>query len=168
MAARRFSFDFQAKRVIKGHVLQYKGDDYISYLELCTPEIKLFYELLKSCASDSFIVPEYMTFLSDVTHRRNLDKCTLLGTNVDGILASGVMTVSETEKAAILGAVATRSDCRRRGLSRKLVRTLASRITGQGRTAYVFSASDANTRFYENSGFEIVAGFTELIFEERI
>ena len=104
-----------------------------------------------------------MSFLSDVTHRRNRGKSTILGTNADGTIASAVMTVSETEEAAILGAVATHPDYRRRGLSRELVRTLASRIKEQGREVYVFSASDANTRFYQNSGFEIVAGFREYI-----
>ena len=69
----------------------------------------------------------------------------------------------KTESAAILGAVATHPDFRRRGLSRELVKTLASQITSQGRAAYVFSASVANTRFYQNSGFEICADFTELI-----
>lgn len=163
MAACGFSFDIHADRVIKGQVLRYIGELYHSELELYSPEIKPFYALLQSCASDIFLVPEYMTFLSDVTHRRNLGKCTLLGTDIDGILASGVMTVSETDSAAILGAVATHPDYRRRGLSRELVRTLASRINAQGREAYVFSASEANTRFYQNSGFTICAEFAELL-----
>ena len=118
--------------------------------------------MLQSCASDIFIVPEYMSFLSDVTHRLNLGKCTILAVDIDGRLASSVMTVSETEKAAIIGAVATHPDFRRRGLSRELVRTLASRIRAQGREAFVFSASEANTRFYVNSGFETAAGFREI------
>ena len=103
-----------------------------------------------------------MSFLSDVTHRRHLGKCTVLGTDVGGALASSVMTVSETASAAIIGAVATHPAYRRRGLSRALVRTLASQITSQGRAAYVFSASESNTRFYENSGFGIAAGFREI------
>ena len=163
MAARGFFLDLQAERVIEGQVLQYQGEPYISELELYSPAVKPLYALLQSCESEIFRVPEYMSFLSDVTHRRNRNKCTVLGTDVDGILASAVMTVSETEHAAILGAVATHPDYRRRGLSRELVRTLASQITQQGRAAYVFSASEANTRFYENSGFEIVAGFTEYL-----
>ena len=163
MSARGFSLDIKADRVIEGQVLRYVGERYNSELELYSPEIKLFYELLQSCASDIFIVPDYMTFLSDVTHRRNLGKCTILVTDVDGTPASGVMTVSETSSAVILGAVATHLDFRRRGLSRELVRTLASQINAQGREAYVFSASEANTRFYQNSGFEICAEFTELL-----
>ena len=159
---RRFSFDLPHQKVIEGEVLRYTEDCYISELELYSPEVKPLYALLQSCESEIFRVPEYMSFLSDVTHRRNGGKCTTLGVDMDGVLASAVMTVSETEHADILGAVATHPDHRRKGLSRELVRTLASRITGQGRVAYVFSASEANTRFYQNSGFKIVAGFREL------
>lgn len=163
MTARGYSLALSSQRVIEGAVLRYTGEPYYSELEIYYPEVKPLYALLQSCASDIFIVPEYMSFLSDVTHRRNLGKCTVLGTDAGGILASAVMTVSETENAAILGAVATHPDYRRRGLSRELVRTLASRISEQGRAVYVFSASDANTRFYQNSGFEIVTEFQEFI-----
>ena len=162
MTDHAYDLDIHAKNDISGDVLVYKGDDYNSVLELYQPEIKDLYGLLQSCASDIFIVPEYMSFLSDVTHRLNLGKCTIIATDIDGRLASSVMTVSETEKAAIIGAVATHPDFRRRGLSRELVRTLASRIRAQGREAYVFSASDSNTRFYKGSGFEVCAGFKEL------
>ena len=161
MTDSRFHLDLKAKQVISGQVLRYHGERYNSNIEIYSLEIQPLYTLLKSCESESFRVPEYMNFLSDVTHRRNLGKCTILGTDADGILASAVMTVSETERAAILGAVATHPDCRCRGLSGELVKTLSSRITEQGRTVYVFSASDANTRFYQNCGFEIVAGFNE-------
>ncbi|MBQ6412135.1 MAG: GNAT family N-acetyltransferase [Ruminococcus sp.] len=161
MTDSRYTLELMSEQVISGQVLRYAGEYYNSESELYTPEIKPLYALLQSCESDIFRVPEYMSFLSDVTHRRNLGKCAIMATNVGGAIASAVMTVSETESAAILGAVATHPDFRRRGLSRELVRTLASRITSQGRAAYVFSASVANTRFYQNSGFEICAEFTE-------
>lgn len=161
MSDARFPLRSDFDPIISGQVLRCIGGYYNSELELYAPEIKPLYMLLKSCESEHFRVPPYMNFLSDVTHRRNLGKCALLGVDVDGVLASAVMTVSETENAAILGAVATLSDQRRRGYSRELVRTLASRITRQGREVYVFSATEANTRFYQHSGFEIVAGFTE-------
>ncbi len=161
MAAGGFSVDLRSDRVISGQVLRYTDEYYNSELELYSPEVKPLYALLQSCESEIFRVPEYMSFLSDVTHRRNLGKCTVLGTDVDGVLASAVMTVSQTDHAAILGAVATHPDYRKRGLSRELVRTLASQMTAQGREVYVFSASDVNTRFYQRSGFEICAEFTE-------
>lgn len=161
-AARRFSLGIDARHAVSGQVLRYTGEHYISDIEIYEPDFRSVYELLLSCAGESFIVPDRMMFLSDVTHRRNLGKCAVLGAAVGGVLASSVMTVSETEYAAIIGAVATHPDYRRIGLSRELVRTLASRINEQGREAYVFSASGENTRFYQNSGFEIVTDFCEI------
>ena len=157
-----YSLDLPAKYVISGQVLRYSDSDYNSESEICEPDPKTVYELLLTCQSEIFRVPPYLSFLSDVTHRRNLGKCMVIGAKVDDTLASSVMTVSETEYAAIIGAVATHPDYRRRGLSRELVRTLASHIKGQGRETYVFSASEQNTRFYQNSGFEIAAEFREL------
>lgn len=161
----KFTLDIHAKYAISGQVLEYQGEAYHSELELYRPDCQRLYRLLQSCTSDIFIVPDYMMFLSDVTHRSNLGKCTVIGVDVNGALASSVMTVSETAHAAILGAVATHPDYRNRGLSGALVRTLASQITGEGRRAFVFSASEVNTRFYERLGFRITAGFQELFLE---
>ncbi len=157
----RFSLDFGNGQAIRGQVLAYRGAYYISELEIYQPDFKALYRLLESCASDIFRVPPYLSFLSDVTHRMNLRKCTVLATGEGDIPASSVMTVSETTAAVIIGAVATHPAHRRRGLSRELVRTLASRIREEGREVYVFSASGENTRFYLNSGFEVVADFCE-------
>ncbi|MBQ7218303.1 MAG: GNAT family N-acetyltransferase [Ruminococcus sp.] len=158
-----FSLDFPDDfKVIGGQVLQYSGDDYISEKEICEPDFKALYTLLESCASPIFIVPPYLQFLSDLTHRNNREKLHLIATEADGVLSSSVMTVSETAHAAILGAVATHPAYRRRGLSRQLVRTLATRLRREGRAVYVLSASEANTRFYQNSGFTVIADFKEI------
>ena len=157
-----YRIDIHAKAVISGQVLRYQGELHDSELEIYQPDFKELYRLLQSCESEIFRVPEELLFLSDVTHRANMGKCRVIAARVGEALASSVMTVSETEDAVILGAVATHPDYRRRGLSRELVRTLASQITAEGRAVYVFSASDANTRFYENSGFEVVSGFREV------
>ena len=154
-----------AAHSIDGQILEYTGDDHISDKEIYTPEYKEVYGLLKSCESDIFRVPEYMSFLSDLTRRANSGRLSLIGLDADGGLASSVMTVSQADRSAILGAVATRPDCRGRGLSRSLVRTLATRLRREGKRVYVLSASDANTRFYINSGFTIVAGFRELFYK---
>ncbi len=158
-----YPLDFPAETpVIGGQVLEYTGDDYISESEIYRPDFESLYPLLKACESPVFIVPDYMLLLSDITHRTNRGKCTICGTRVDGRLASSVMTVSESKNAVIIGAVATHPDYRRRGLSRELVRTLATKIRREGRRVYVLSATGANTKFYINSGFTVVAGFKEI------
>lgn len=151
-------------RSIGGQVLAYEGKDYNSGIELYQPDVKEVYALLQTCESPIFRVPEYLFFLSDVMHRAHRDKLHMAGVRADGTLASSAMTVSETGSAVILGAVATHPDYRRRGLSRAVVRALASQLCAGGRRVYVLSASEANTRFYIGSGFTVAAEFKEILF----
>ena len=106
---------------VGGKILEYIAEDYISDIEIYEPNFKALYTLLKACESPIFIVPDYLLFLSDVTHRKNRGKLHLSATAVNGDLASSVMTVSETARAVILGAIATHPDHRRRGLSRRSI-----------------------------------------------
>lgn len=147
---------------VSGQILAYTAADYISDIEIYEPDFKALYGLLKACESPIFIVPDHLHFLSDLTHRKNRGKLHLAATGIDGDLASSVMTVSETDHAVILGAVATHPDYRRRGLSRELVRTLATQMRREGRRVFVLSASGQNTVFYQNSGFTIIADFKEI------
>lgn len=156
----------EAIHTIAGTVLEYVDDEYNSDTELYEPDFKRLYQLLETCRSDIFRVPDYLLFLSDLTHRRNRGLLTLSALERDGVLAASVMTVSECERAAVLGAVATHPDYRRQGLARALVRGMASRIRLGGRRVYVYSASESNTRFYRNSGFEPTASFKEIFFYE--
>ena len=147
---------------VGGKILEYIAEDYISDIEIYEPNFKALYTLLKACESPIFIVPDYLLFLSDVTHRKNRGKLHLSATAVNGDLASSVMTVSETARAVILGAVATHPDHRRRGLSRELVRSIATQLRGEGKRVFVLSASEQNTAFYQHSGFTIIADFKEI------
>ncbi len=157
-----FAPDFPADLpTVSGQVLEFTGDDDNSVTELYEPDFKELYALLKACESPAFSVPEYLMFLSEMTHRRNRGKLHTAGNFADGMLVSSALTVSETSTAAILGAVATHPDFRRRGYSRKLVRVLATRLRGEGRRVFVLSASDSHTLFYQKSGFKIVADFKE-------
>ena len=149
---------------ISGQILSYIAEDYNSDLELYDPEPKELYALLQSCESDTFRVPEYLFFLSDLRRREHRGNWHRLGTQGEGVLASAVMTVSETADAVILGAVATHPDYRRRGLSRELVRTIASRMRQGDRRVYILSAPETNTHFYIHSGFTVIADFKEIFF----
>lgn len=158
-----YPLDFpQDLPTVGGKILENIAEDYISDIEIYEPDFKSLYALLKACESPIFIVPDYLLFLSDVTHRKNRGKLHLSAAAVNGDLASSVMTVSETARAAILGAVATHPYYRRRGLSRELVRSIATQLRGEGRRVFVLSASEQNTAFYQHSGFTIIADFKEI------
>lgn len=152
----------RAGAAISGNVLEYMGEDYISDVEICEADFRELYDLLRTCESDIFRVPEYLSFLSDLTHRRGMGSLTTAVVRIGGAAVSSAITVSETPDAAILGAVATRPEYRGRGLAGSLARDLATRLRARGRRVFVFSASPANTKFYQDLGFVTVAGFKEI------
>lgn len=156
-----FALGFNSVSEIKGDVLAYKTRSKNLSKSITEPDIPSIYEVLKSCESEEFIVPDYLPFLSDMTHRKNKGKCTAAGIEKDGVLASCAMAVSETENAVIIGAVATRPAYRCQGLSRQVVISLSEKYAEQNKTVYVFSANKKNTRFYEHSGFEKISKFIE-------
>lgn len=156
-----FLSEINSSREIKGDVLVYKSKAENSSKEIYKPDPASVYDVLKSCESEDFLVPPYLPYLSDVTHRQNQGKCTLMGIEQNGVLASCAMTVSEAKRAVIIGAVATRPEYRQRGLSRQIVISLSEKYAKQNKAVFVFSANEKNTRFYENSGFEKLYQFTE-------
>lgn len=150
------------RHAISGQVLVYEGEDVMIQGAVTDPDFRQLYELISSCGSDTFIVPPYLMFVSDLTRRRNSGKLSAAAFEEGGRLISCALTVSQTDSAAILGAVATHPDCRRRGLSRRLVRGLATCLRAQRKRVYVLSAVPANTQFYQRSGFGVTADFQEL------
>ena len=85
----------EAVHTIGGAVLEYVDGEYNSDKELNDPDFKDLYALLKTCESDIFRVPDYLMFLSDLTHRRNRGWLNIAASEKDGVLAASVMTVSE-------------------------------------------------------------------------
>ncbi len=162
----RFLSNVNSIKELSGDVLQYHTTDEAPLISVEEPPIKEIYEVLQSCASESFSVPDYLSFLSDVTYRKNRGKCALCGVREDGALASCAVTVAESEDAVILGAVATRPEYRKRGYSRAVVKTMGERFS-QERKVYVFSLSEKNTRFYEKSGFVRKYRFIEAFLQQR-
>ena len=156
-----FPLEFNSGEEIKGDVLQYNKRGESPSESVTEPDIKAVYEVLKSCEAEDYAVPDYLPFLSDMTHRKNMGKCALSGIEKDGVLVSCAMTVSETKNAVVIGAVGTRPQYRRQGLSRQVVIALSEKYAARNRCVFVFSSNEYNTRFYENAGFEKVYRFIE-------
>lgn len=117
-----------------------------------TPEIKEYHNLLLSCKSDDFFVPEYLNFLSDVSRRMQKGICDICGVYCDDKLVSCAMTVSYTDFSVILGAVATDAQYRKRGFAGFVVSSLAEKYKYLD-SVYIYTTIDRNTRFYESLGF---------------
>ena len=143
---------------IKGEIKDYS---------LITPELKEYHELLLTCKSSDFSVPEYMHFLSDVSRRQMRGLCTIYGIKVDNILASCAMTVSYTDSSVILGAVATHPCHRKHGYAGAIVRTLANEFLNN-RDVYIYTTIEKNTHFYEKLGFRVKGKWIKLIMGDNI
>lgn len=139
-----------------GDVLLYKGNDYIiKPYDIITPDIKAYHKLLLTCESDDFFVPEYMTFLADVSRRQQRQLCDIYGILSDGTLASCAMTVSYTDFSTILGAVATHPEHRKHGYAGCIVKSLAENCKNRG-SVYIYTTIERNSRFYESLGFVVL------------
>lgn len=121
--------------------------------ELITPDIREAYELIVSCADDSFKPPAFDDFYVDVNHKLRHNAIRLVGVQEDGVLVSIAMTVAESDNGAVLGAVACLPDFRRKGYGSQVVRSLTARLLAQNKRVYLHRAQDANVSFYEKLGF---------------
>lgn len=138
-----------------GDVLIYcKNDIKTSCYDTVTPQPKAYHNLLLTCKSDDFFVPDYMDFLSDVVRRSNRDLCCVSGIEINDELVSCAMTVSMTKYSVILGAVATHPDHRKNGYAGCIVKRLADMFCDSKRV-YIYTTIEKNTRFYEGIGFRV-------------
>ena len=144
-----------ADKFFKGDVLTYYYDpNFKAQYPISTPDLKEYHNLLLTCESEDFFVPEYLQFLSDIRMRLNKNLCELFGVVVDDTLVSCAMTVSQTENSVILGAVATHPMHRKHGYGGCVVKSLAQ-IFCDYDNVYIYTTIEKNTRFYESLGFKV-------------
>ncbi len=149
------NIDSSANEFSTGDILMYEGNDKeVVSFDIVTPELKEYHELLLSCKSKDFAVPEYMNFLSDVSRRQQRDMCCVYGIKIAGELASCAMTVSYTDFSIILGAVATHPQHRKHGYAGCIVKRLAEKFRAHS-SVYIYTTIERNTRFYESLGFVV-------------
>lgn len=162
----KLRIDFEDnKRVILGDVLKFKKSDaHYKEIDLYKPDIEHYYKVLQKCASEDFLVPEYMYFLSDVTYRQNRSRVAMFGMKNENELASVCMTVSETENSVIMGAVATVPEFQHMGYCSKLLNAASSLFLLNGKDVYILSSKIENTKLYKKIGFKQIEYFIEYFF----
>lgn len=160
------SIDYSAEAV--GDVLKIeKINGEIKGHPIITPELKEYHELLLTCESSDFSVPEYMQFLSDVSRRQMRDMCTIYGIKKNDTLVSSAMTVSYTDVSVILGAVATHPEHRKHGYAGEIVRSLADKFLLE-KDVYIYTTIEKNTRFYESLGFYVTGKWIKLLMGDNV
>ena len=110
------------------------------------------YKLLDKNRSEKFNVPDYEDFILDMSHkiRHNTAICTAIKIGENVVSAS--ITVAQSENTALIGAVVTDIDFRRRGFGALCVNSLIE-ILGN-RKIFIMRDENENEPFYKSLGFE--------------
>lgn len=114
---------------------------------------KAAYELLSAVFADD--VPPFDVWYADVSHRTRHAGCLFGGTMTDGRCVCTAMTTAYTQGGALIGAVATHPDYRRRGLAAAAVSGLAAVLQKQDKRVFICPKHAAARRVYENIGFTV-------------
>lgn len=117
-------------------------------------DLKEIYAIIK--AENLTGVGELLPWLSDTTFRVNRNTAQPLLAEVDGENAGCAMVLFRTDKAALLGAVATVPNFRGRGIARALVTRLANEELKSGRRTELLCKNDSIVDFYKSIGFKAV------------
>lgn len=127
---------------------------------------KKCYSLICNNIPDSFVDSDeaYLHFLSDFVYRKNRGLARIKGLAENERVISCALTGSETEKSAIISGVACDADCRRKGLGKRTVLSLAAELKNEGKTVYVIALNESAQGFYEHIGFSF---YEKISFIER-
>lgn len=162
----RFELDLYDGVSISGYVLERKQvidtkDENIVFIE---PDIKSVYNLLIKCTDDNFNPPEFEDFYVDVNHKLRHGAIRIAAISAGDNLAAVAMTVAESSKASVLGAVACDPIYRKHGYGSAVVAYLTNMLIGEGKTVYLHRAANANAKFYANLGFREIGKWKEYHF----
>lgn len=140
---------------LSGYVVRFTGEtEKPKPIELKNDyELKEIYGIIK--AENLVGVGDYLPWLSDTSHRINGGVTKALVAGVDGEAAGCAMKLFETDKAVLLGAVATKPEYRGKGIAGSLVKTLAFESLADGKRAELLCKKDSIVDFYKSIGFKI-------------
>ena len=119
-----------------------------------SPNLHQVYSVLQACSSKAFQVPEFEPFYLDMSHRIRHGGATAVGYEKEEKIIACAMTVAETERAAIIGAVAVLPEYQRQGIGTSVVQSLLYRcMVKYQKHIYVYCNSKENALFYRTIGF---------------
>ncbi len=136
-------------------------DDTLNIIE---PDIKSAYELILECAGESFVPPKFDDFYVDINHKLRHRAMRMYGIAEDKKLVAVAMTVAESDKGAVLGAVACSPDYRSHGYGSSVVKYISNKLIEEHKSVFLHRAKNANVSFYNNLGFNESGKWREYIF----
>ncbi len=151
---RKVAKEFTADEALWGYVVRFENKTENRPVSLKKDyELKEIYNIIK--AANLTGVGDYLPWLSDTTFRINRKTAEPLLADVDGNAAGCAMVLFRTDKAALLGAVATYPEYRGRGIAGALVTYLANNELAQGRRTELLCKNDSIVDFYKSIGFTV-------------
>lgn len=145
---------FTADETLWGYVVEFKEKTEIKDISLKQNfELREIYNIIK--AENLTGVGDYLPWLSDTTFRVNRGTAKPLLCQLDGNNAGCAMVLFRTDKASLLGAVATVPEYRGRRVARALVTRLANEELERGNRAELLCKSDSIVEFYKSIGFTV-------------
>ena len=117
-------------------------------------ELKEIYDIIKP--ENLTGVGDLLPWLSDTTYRVNRSAAEGRIAVLDGETAGCAMVLFRTDRAALLGAVATKPQFRGRGVARSLVLGFAEEELRQGRRVELLCKNGSIVEFYKSIGFDVI------------
>ncbi len=151
---RRVAKEFTDDETLWGYVVRFENKTENRPVSLKNNyELKEIYNIIK--AANLTGVGEYLPWLSDTTFRINRNTAQPLVAEIDGKATGCAMVLFRTDKAALLGAVATSPEFRGRGIAGALVTRLANKELAEGKRTELLCKNDSIVDFYKSIGFTV-------------
>ncbi len=116
------------------------------------PSLRTLYPLLTSAFDN---MPPFDRWYVDVSHRMRHGCCHIAAVQQEDKTVSSAMTVAEWESGAVIGAVATHGDYRRRGYAACCVTALTAQMQSEGKHVFICPKNETARHLYETLGFDI-------------
>ncbi|HOO26486.1 MAG TPA: GNAT family N-acetyltransferase [Clostridiales bacterium] len=145
-----------------GHILEFvscpEPQDDKNVVKVSPFEADDIYKILKNV--DFVNLPKREIWLADTVHRMNKNTARACAYMYEGEKAATAMVLFDTGKAVLIGAVATLPEYRGRGFAALLVKKIACKEKGDGKTVYLLCVAGGIVGFYEKLGFKSIDDWT--------
>lgn len=159
----KYKLDFFGKNPKSGVIMRKTepSEEKSGDFSIVQPDIREAYYLIVRAADKNFKPPSFEDFYVDMNHKLRHKTMRMYGVRRGRRLVSVAMTVAESNKGAVLGAVACDPAYRKSGYGSAVVSYISNRIIDDGKTVYIHRAKNANEKFYDKLGFTECGSWSE-------
>ncbi len=139
---------------VHGDILKFKGSTKPDSAVKFDIEPSALYRLAYCENSNEINKAEYLPWLSDFTFRQRRNMLNSVGIYDSETLVSCALTSAETEKSAVISAVATDKSHRRQGLAARCILALSYKLVKDGKeNIFTMTEKSELTEYYKSLGF---------------